>query len=1226
MARVHRKSAFHNSASVKVLAALLAAAPMGLSVEAIAAGTLPTNGKYVSGAGSIQGGANSLTIDQASKAGIINWQSFSIGQNNTVQFNNGAGATLNKVTGNNLSQIAGSLKATGSVYLVNPAGVVVTPTGRVLTQGSFGATTGNTTGNIVNQGSIVSTNGDIALSGNDVTNTGAVVSMQGGHIWLNASGTANLGGTISAASAGGAGGTIVATGQTLNVGSTAQINASGTRGGTVLLGGDVHGGTIAADNFASQQVATAQTTSIAKGAQIQANGSQGKGGNIVVWSNGYTSFQGAIQAQGAQGTSGGFAEVSSHGVLAFDGTVDLTSFGGATGTLLLDPENVTISNGTSTGETCTNGTCTPSSDNSILNVGTLEALLGTTNVDVTTGSSGSQTGDITVAVPITWSANTLTLDAYHSIYIGAAMSATSTAGLALTTNDGGTGGDYYFNGGNITFANTNEALTINGTSFTLANTIASLAADISSNPSGDYALANSYNAAVDGTYSQSPITTTFNGIFDGLGNTISNLTINDTNTSDNVGLFSHTASSAVLRNIGIADVSLAVKTSNAAGALVGDNLGSVDSSYATGSVSSSNVGDLGGLVGFDSGSISLSYAAVAVSGGTYNGGLVGYVSGSISQSYATGVVSGGTYNGGLVGDMFGGSLSQSYATGAVSGGTYHGGLVGYDGTTAGSITSSYFDTETSGLLANQGAGNITNDSGIAGFITLQLQSGLPSGFSPSTWAIVSGASFPYLQWQFAGTPQVISGTVLNGGRPYAGLLPQAEANGVALNGVAWSSGANGYYSLLVPQGSIPAGDQLLVYATGANGGATLDENASGSLSNLNIYAKTLFEPTSDNNYSAVVADLGTAIGGDASVQSFVNGLTTQEIGSSAATFTIDSPVNVSTLVLSSSGTVSQTAAITAKSLDLLGSGGSFQLTDSANSIGTLAGNTGTISLDDGANTLLISTALSVSGLLDLTTLNTGNIAIDAAIKGATVDLVSAGTIKQNGSGMITAGTLTGSSAGATTLTAANKIADLGAFSTSAGAFSLTDTAALTVNGAVSVSGGNLTLKATGTNHNLVVDAALTDMGHTVDLISAGTIGSNGAGIITASALKGSSKGAVTLTADNVIGRLGPFSTGNGAFSLTDAGSLTVTGAVNAGTGVLSLTTLNLGNIAIDAKLSGATVDLTSAGDITEISTGAIVTSLLNVTANTGITLMSSLNKIGSVGTDTTNSGPNNIRL
>ncbi len=118
--------------------------------------SLPASGHYVGGGGSFRSTVGGLTVDQKSTRGIIDWQSFSIGRGQTVQFDNGSGATLNEVTGSNLSRIAGSLKATGSVYLVNQNGIIVMPGGKVIAPGGFGA---NSRGNVVNDGSISASNG-----------------------------------------------------------------------------------------------------------------------------------------------------------------------------------------------------------------------------------------------------------------------------------------------------------------------------------------------------------------------------------------------------------------------------------------------------------------------------------------------------------------------------------------------------------------------------------------------------------------------------------------------------------------------------------------------------------------------------------------------------------------------------------------------------------------------------------------------------------------------------------------------------------------------------------------------------------------------------------------------------------------------------------------------------------------------------------------------------------
>ena len=77
--------------------------------------SLPTGGTVASGNVSISSASpTSLTISQSSRTGIVNWSSFSIGQGNQVQFNNGSGATLNRVTGNLPSSINGVALAIGN--------------------------------------------------------------------------------------------------------------------------------------------------------------------------------------------------------------------------------------------------------------------------------------------------------------------------------------------------------------------------------------------------------------------------------------------------------------------------------------------------------------------------------------------------------------------------------------------------------------------------------------------------------------------------------------------------------------------------------------------------------------------------------------------------------------------------------------------------------------------------------------------------------------------------------------------------------------------------------------------------------------------------------------------------------------------------------------------------------------------------------------------------------
>lgn len=178
-------------------AALLGAAlAQGAASMAHAGNTLPTGGHYVEGSGAIAGNGDTLSVTQAGQTGIIDWQSFSIGAGHTVAIDNGAGATLNRVTGADLSRIDGLLSATGSTYLINRNGIVVGPGGKVVTGGSFVGSTrditnedflngganrfsGSGDGDVVNQGTIRAEGGDAVLIGRNVSNSGSVDAPRG---------------------------------------------------------------------------------------------------------------------------------------------------------------------------------------------------------------------------------------------------------------------------------------------------------------------------------------------------------------------------------------------------------------------------------------------------------------------------------------------------------------------------------------------------------------------------------------------------------------------------------------------------------------------------------------------------------------------------------------------------------------------------------------------------------------------------------------------------------------------------------------------------------------------------------------------------------------------------------------------------------------------------------------------------------------------------------------
>ncbi len=527
----------------------------------MAQSALPKGGTVVSGSAAIGNpSANALTITQTTPKAIINWNSFSVGQPNTVTINqpNPSSASLNRVTGSTPSSIAGSLSSNGSVLLVNPNGVAITPTGTVKVGGGFVGSTldikntdfeagklnfsaPGTPADVSNAGTIsAGSGGSVALLGGRVSNAGIIsvplgkvglgsaqqatldpsgngflqvtvpsgattldgrplidvagsIKAPGGRVEISAAtaqqavrNAVHISGNLSATSVsghsgsitldGGAGGnvavsgavttaggtaapggTIVATGHSVNLAPTAKLNASGTSGGTILVGGDRKGGSVASAKLVASPVRNAQATNIAPGASIVANGTTGAGGNIVVWSDVNTNFQGALSATGAGTATGGTAEVSSHGVLGYLGTVDLSSPGGIGGTLTLDPYNLTVTGSATTATQSPAGTYTSGSGTSnVLNTDIQNLLNAGTSVVLATGTGSAGNGDITVSAAIAKTAGTaasLTLDASGSITVGAAISSTSGAmAVTLDSNIAGNGG----------FITVNAPITTNG--------------------------------------------------------------------------------------------------------------------------------------------------------------------------------------------------------------------------------------------------------------------------------------------------------------------------------------------------------------------------------------------------------------------------------------------------------------------------------------------------------------------------------------------------------------------------------------------------------------------------------------------------------------------------------------------------------------------------------------------------------------------------------------------
>ncbi|OGS81242.1 MAG: hypothetical protein A2Z94_03050 [Gallionellales bacterium GWA2_55_18] len=773
--------------SYALLPLTLALAIIGAPAHALDVGALPTGGSVTAGSATISQVANILIVQQSSQRAAIDWKSFNIGASATVNFNqpNANAVALNRIGGNSASEIYGKLNANGQVFFSNPNGMLFARGAQVNVGGILATTMslGNSdfmagnyrltnpgSGSIRNEGTINAL-GSVALIGNTTHNAGKIiattVTLAAGNtvaIDLTADGLirarvedAALKASIeNSGSIDGAQITLTAgqARETLDrvVNNSGIIRAIGLtmKGGEILLEGAI------VENTGS----------------IVASGANG-GGQIKLMGDmagGMVKVGGTLDASSLNG-NGGFIETSAaHVQVADTARVTTLADNGINGIWLIDPFDFTIA--------ATGGDMTGTAVSTALSGGNFSILS-------TSGGTGTL-GDVNVNDVVTWSANKLTLNAQNNININANLNGSGSASLALEYGQASAWG-----GGNNTY-NVNAAVNLpagnnfstklgsagspakNYTVITSLGAAGSVTAmDLQGMNGGlaaNYALGSNIDATATSTWNFVSGTTyagflpvgTFTGNFDGLGHTLTWLTINRPAT-DNVGLFGYT--NGTIRNVGLVGGSITGR--NQVGGLAGLNgTGTITNSYSTGTVTGiGTTGYVGGLVGYNTATVVSSYSTGTVSSGSgnYVGGLVGgNASGSaaIYYSYSTGTVSGANNVGGLLGNN-GGAIYSSYSTGTVSGSASNvGGLVGGN---TGTITNSYSTggvTGTSnvgGLVGMNAGGTVSNnfwDTITSGWATSAVGTGL------TTTAMMTQATYPQAggQWDFTNKWYMVEGS------------------------------------------------------------------------------------------------------------------------------------------------------------------------------------------------------------------------------------------------------------------------------------------------------------------------------------------------------------------------------------------------------------------------------------------------------------------------------------
>ncbi|PZO05407.1 MAG: filamentous hemagglutinin, partial [Lysobacteraceae bacterium] len=395
------------------LSALSSALLLALASPAFAQSMAPTGGQVVAGqAGIVQNGSQT-TITQNSALAIINWQSFSIGANQTVQFvQPGASSiALNRVIGADPSVIMGTLTSNGQVFLINPNGVLfgngssvsvggLVATTMSLSDGDFLAGRHRFThagsGEVVNQGNLQANGGGyVALMGRTVRNEG-VISARLGSVAL-------------------AGGEAV----TLDVAGDGLLNVAVTTGAVNAL--VENRGLVQADGgrvlLTAQAAGNLLHTVVNNTGVIQAQTLENRSGTILLLADmvtGTLNAGGVLDASAPTTGNGGFIETSAATVsVAADIRVTTAAANGRTGHWLIDPQDFTIG----------------SAPGNNISGATLSAQLVTNNITITTAGAGPGNGDIFVNDAITWSASgaptTLSLIADRNVDINAAITATN---------------------------------------------------------------------------------------------------------------------------------------------------------------------------------------------------------------------------------------------------------------------------------------------------------------------------------------------------------------------------------------------------------------------------------------------------------------------------------------------------------------------------------------------------------------------------------------------------------------------------------------------------------------------------------------------------------------------------------------------------------------------------------------------------------------------------------
>jgi len=384
--RSHRKGGSSKSKAIATAISLAALCSLNTSTAYAA----PTGGTVTSGTlgTPISTVGNTTTINQTSGKVAINWNSFNIGSGETVNFvqPDRNSIALNRVVGQDPSQIFGNLNANGQVFILNPNGVLFGSGSQVNVGGLVASTqslsdsdfkAGNysfsgKTGSVVNQGSLTAASGGyIALLAPEVRNEGVInahlgtaMLAAGNKITLNLNNGSLLGYSIDEGALNALaenklliqaeGGAVILSAKAADTLSSAVVNNSGIieargvseQGGVIHLAGDVitQSGSldVSAQNGNNGGSIALAARAVVDSGSSNANGNNG--GNISISASDalIQTAAATLQANGTTTASGSGGSITIDGGASLFSSAALSATGAAGGNINVLGRQVTL--------------------------------------------------------------------------------------------------------------------------------------------------------------------------------------------------------------------------------------------------------------------------------------------------------------------------------------------------------------------------------------------------------------------------------------------------------------------------------------------------------------------------------------------------------------------------------------------------------------------------------------------------------------------------------------------------------------------------------------------------------------------------------------------------------------------------------------------------------------------------------------------------------------------